>query len=100
MAEKTFWNFEPCKATRGTGVMVDSPEFPQFWGRREGLVGKRLPVVKVEYGDQVFYLDDRDGSGWFKVTVGRGGPGYRHGSLDVEGFTAEPRLFPEGGISL
>lgn len=86
---KTYWNGEPCKAERGSGVMLDSPEFPHFWGRAEGLVGTRVPVVKVEYGDQVFYLHNVEDQGWNKVTVGKGSPGWSHANLDVEGYEPE-----------
>jgi len=82
----TYWNGEPAAAERGTGVMLDSPEFPRFWGREEGLVGQRVPVVKVNYGKQEFYLYNDNGLGWRKVTTGKGLPMYGHQNLDVEDF--------------
>lgn len=68
-------------------MVADSPEFPQYWAR--GLVGQRIAVVEVElggvnYGGGVFYLDDRDGSGWAKVTEGHGSPRYSHANLSIE----------------
>lgn len=90
-----YWNGLPTYAVRGTGVVLDSPEFPQFWGR--DLVGQRIPVVRVvldgvNYGGGIAYLDDRDGSGWRKVTEGHGSPAYGHRDLDVRDFRpTEPR---------
>lgn len=84
-----YWNGLPTHAVRGTGVVLDCPEFPQFWGR--DLVGQRIPVVRivldgVNYGGGIAYLDDRDGSGWRKVTEGYGSPAYGHRDLDVRDF--------------
>lgn len=80
------WNFEPCIAARGTGVVLDAPTVPVFWARVEGLVGERIPVVQVSYYDQLFYLDDRGGRGWHKLTYGAGSPKFGHANLDVEDF--------------
>ena len=83
----TFWNGLPTPARRGTAVVADAPEFPAYWAR--DLIGKRIAVVEVvldgvAYGGGIDYLDNRDGSGWRKVTEGRGGSGYGHASLDIE----------------
>ena len=83
---ETFWNGEPCKAERGTGIMLDSPEHPRFWGRASGLIGQRVPVVRVEYNGQVFYLYDANSLGWHKVTDGQGSPSWSHHSLNVSDF--------------
>lgn len=89
MSEKTYWNFEECTAEKGTGVMLDSPQFPHFWGRDTGLIGSRVPVVKVTYGEQEFYLYNDHNEGWNKVTVGRGGPQYKHRNIDVEKYVPD-----------
>jgi hypothetical protein len=86
---KTYWNFEETPCTPGTAVVADDPWFPLYWAR--DMVGQRIPVVKVEgYG----YLSDIGGEGWRKVTEGRGGPGYRHGDVEIEpdSFRREPTL--------
>lgn len=89
MSEKTYWNFEETPAERGTGVMLDSPEFPKFWGREAGLVGTRVPVVKVTYNGQEFYLYNDHDEGWDKVTRGHGGPQKYHRSLDVDKYVPD-----------
>jgi hypothetical protein len=91
----TFWNGLPTPARRGTAVVADAPEFPGYWAR--GLIGERIQVVEVildevAYGGGIDYLDDRNGSGWLKVTDGRGGPRYGHSSLDIV-----PGSFEEAG---
>jgi hypothetical protein len=78
---KTEWNYEPCSATRVLVIVDDAPEFPSYWAR--DLIGKERFAVEVIYNGQTFYIDDEDGSGWFKVTNG-GGPEYRHGNLRVK----------------
>lgn len=73
----TFWNGLPTIAVRGTAVVADAPQFPQYWARH--LIGQRISVVLVALdgvnaGGGITYLDDRDGSGWHKVTEGHGSP--------------------------
>lgn len=85
---QAYWNGIPIEAVRGTAVVADSPEFPQFWGRTEGVVGKRIPVVMVDldganYGGGISYLDNRDEEGWRKIAYGHGSPRYRHKDLDI-----------------
>lgn len=89
----TFWNGLPTEAVRGSAVVADSGAFPQYWARP--LVGQRIPVVwvsldGVNYGGGESYLDDRDGSGWRKVTEGRGSPRYGHADLDIEPGSFRP----------
>jgi hypothetical protein len=85
----TYWNGEPADCTRGTGVVLDSPRFPRFWAREAGLIGKRVPVVRVEYGGKVTFIYNLHGQGWAKVTEGRGSPRIAHASLDVGKFVPD-----------
>lgn len=94
---ETFWNGLPTTAARGTAVVADAPEFPAYWARTEGLIGSRIPVVQVDldgvnYGGGITYLDDRDGSGWRKVTAGHGGPAWPSRTVGIE-----PGSFVVGG---
>lgn len=73
---ETFWNGEPCIAVRGTANV----------GTAYRDRSCRRPVVRVEYGQRVFYLDDEAGIGWSKVTIGKGISRYGHRDLDVEAF--------------
>lgn len=75
---KTYWNGEPCKATI-VQVIVGKAEKPTYW--YADLEGTERQAVRVEQEGDVFYLDNQDGSGWMKVTVGMGSPQYGHKSL-------------------
>lgn len=90
-----YWNGLATTGERGTAVVADAPEFPLYWARP--LIGQRIPVVLVvldgvAFGGGVAYLDDRDGTGWRKVTEGRGGPRYPHSDVAIESdsFEANP----------
>jgi hypothetical protein len=76
--EKAFWNGEPCDA-RKVRIRIGECPFPQGWFK--SLVGQEIEAVEVDYGGQKFYLADDDGSGWRKVTEGRGSPSYGHKSV-------------------
>lgn len=82
----TFWNGLPTPALRGTAVVAPAPEFPQYWAA--DIVDERIAVVLVTldgvaYGGGTTYLDDRDGSGWRKVTEGHGGPRWPHRDVRI-----------------
>lgn len=75
------WNGERCRALK-VRVVVGKPDRPTWWFA--GLEGTERRAVRVDYGGQTFYLDNEDGSGWAKVTVGRGAPQWGHKSLNIE----------------
>lgn len=79
-----FWNGERCGYQIGT-VICGRSESSFSWCRN--LFGERIPVVKVFYGDEPFYLyNGEDQEGVVKVTIGRGSPQYPHSSVPaVEG---------------
>jgi len=79
--EQTFWNGEPAKARKVWVVVADNGVFPHYWAR--ALVGQEVEAVEVVYGGETFYLYDEDNSGWFKVTRGKGSPGWGSKSLIV-----------------
>lgn len=80
MAE-TYWNGEPthCEIVR---VIVGPSPVDTWWCA--DLKGTEREAVRVEYQGERFYIDNEDGSGWHKVTVGQGGPWTSHRSLPVE----------------
>lgn len=91
----TFWNSEPTPARRVRVIVADDANFPRYWARVEGLIGKEVAAVEVTYYSKVFYLYDEPvcerpdcgcglGPGWQKVTNGRGSPQYGHKSLTIE----------------
>lgn len=81
MAEQTYWNGEPCEARKVVVIVGASPR-STWWCA--GLEGQERKAVEVSYaGQPPFYLDNEDGSGWFKVTKGRGSPAVGHASLPV-----------------
>lgn len=79
---RTYWNGERCEARRVRVIVGDSGQFPCPWFR--SIVGQERDAVEVTYNGSTFYLDNENGSGWGKVTGGRGSPNYGHRSLDVE----------------
>ena len=114
MSEPTYWNGERCSARKVTVIVADDGSFPAYWAR--DLVGQRRDAVEVTYGGETFYLDDAEavvpamppeyakalgvpsephvrgaGSGWEKVTIGRGSPSYGHAELQVEPGSVLPR---------
>ncbi len=86
-----YWNGEPCEAFPVWVTIADDERFSRYWPRMLGLVGQRWKAVEVHYNDDIFYLDDNDGEGWFKVTQGRGSPSYHHRNLSAEPGTMVPR---------
>ncbi len=87
MSEPTFWNGLPTGAWRGTAIVADHPEASHYWARLEGIIGERIAVVEVDlngvnYGGGIAYLDNRDGSGWAKVTGG-GSPRAGHANVTI-----------------
>jgi len=87
------WNGEKAWAARGTAIVADSESFPRYWAKTEGIVGERIRVVRVFYPEPrrecAFDLDDRDGSGWAKVTAG-GSPRAGHRNVEVVPGSFEP----------
>lgn len=77
----TYWNGEPTPCIQGSAIVSNDNGFPLYWAA--DLVGQRIPVVRIFYGDTVRNIDDRDGSGWAKVTNGHGSPRYGHCDLSV-----------------
>ena len=75
---KTRWNGEPCEARRVLIIVGECPK-PTWWFAH--LVGTEMRAVEVTYGTETFYLADREGEGWHKVTVGRGSPYFGHSSV-------------------
>ena len=77
-------------------MIVGKAPMPTWWCA--DLEGKERNAVEVSYGGRVFYLDDDEqpgdggllapppchaGQGWWKVTVGQGGPEICHAELPV-----------------
>lgn len=94
--EQGFWNGLPTKVRKVVGTVVDwDPEEhpPLAWWR--GLSGQRIEAVEVvldgvNYGGGIAYLDNRDGSGWFKVTEGRGSPRVGHRDVPLVAVAPAP----------
>lgn len=78
--EQTYWNGLPAKARKVRVVVGPSPR-PTWWCA--GLAGTEREAVEVHGDGEVFYLDNEDGSGWAKVTQGRGSPIWGHSELPV-----------------
>lgn len=78
---QTFWNYEPTPA-RIVRVIVGPSPVETWWCAE--LAGTEREAVEVNYHGEKFYLDNENGSGWAKVTAGRGGPDWGHSSLPAE----------------
>lgn len=76
-------------ATRWLGVRVSCRrvtarvgegdfENPQWF---DEYVGTERKAVEVTYRQETFLIDDEDGTGWYKVTKGRGSPTVHHRRL-------------------
>ena len=78
--ELTFWNGYPAQC-RKVRVVVGKSERPTWWCAP--LEGQDREAVEVHGDGEVFYLDNEDGQGWAKVTVGRGSPQYGHAEMPV-----------------
>ena len=94
-AETTYWNGLPTLAIRGTAVVADAPEFSEYWAKH--IIGQRIPVIRVvlegvNFGGGVTYLDNREGTGWFKVTKGKGMPQYSHADVAIVPGSFEGKL--------
>jgi hypothetical protein len=94
MSADTYWNGLPMPAER-VRVVVDTAPVHTWWCA--ALAGTERAAVRVgEPGGEVTYLDDEDGSGWWKVTEGRGSSRVPHRSLPVvrEAAGAGPAQHP------
>lgn len=78
---RTYWSGQPCAAREVRVIVADAPEFPRYWARE--FVGQEREAVEVQAHGEKFYLDNEDGRGWRKVTVGKGSPQWGHGTLRV-----------------
>ena len=77
---QTYWNGYPAKCRR-VRVVVGKALRPTWWCA--SLEGQEREAVEVHGDGEVFYLDNKDGQGWAKVTVGRGSPMWGHAELPV-----------------
>lgn len=77
----TRWNGLPCDARHVTVIVGDSGFFSEYWAK--SLVGQQRKAVEVSFDNKTMYLDNEDGSGWWKVTHG-GGPGLPSRTLEVQ----------------
>lgn len=78
MPEQTYWNGKPTPCRRLRVRLPDTYDGPATDPWFAHLLGQEIDAVDV---DCCFLLADDDGSGWRKVTVGRGSPYFRHRGL-------------------
>ena len=72
---QTYWNGE-VTACRQVRVRVGHSPQPTWWCA--GMEGTIRRAIEVQYRGNTFYLDNENGSGWEKVTSGKGGPRTAH----------------------
>jgi hypothetical protein len=78
---RTEWNWEPALAQRVLVTVADAPQFPRYWAKP--FVGEHRFAVEIYQNGKTFYIDNEDGSGWFKVTNG-GSPDISHRVLAIK----------------
>jgi hypothetical protein len=77
----TWWNNAPCKAVPVfVEVGQDMTDPRHAWAIT--LAGTIRWAVRIDYFGRTFYIDNDDGSGWYKVTHG-GGKQWPHRRLPV-----------------
>ena len=81
-----YWNGEKCTA-RKVKVIVGTSMRPTWWCA--DMKGHTRRAVEVRYHDQTFLLDNEDGQGWAKVTLGFGTPNWGHSSLPSDSVVLE-----------
>ncbi|AHZ84662.1 hypothetical protein Bb109J_c1972 [Bdellovibrio bacteriovorus] len=84
--ERTFWNGEPCKATKVKVVVGEAPR-PTWWCAH--LAGQEIDAIRIDYpigkkkqGEPFYILDTPEA--WEKITVHLGSPVYGHKSVPVK----------------
>lgn len=74
------WNGQPCDVKVIRIVMNGTEDNPVlFWGK--AFYGMERQALLVTQGSSQFVIDNEDGTGWLKVTVGMGSPSYGHRSI-------------------
>lgn len=78
---RAWWNGEEQCWAREVEVIVGKSPKKTWWCAE--LEGTRRKAIEVKYddSDHTFLLDNEDGSGFFKVTLGRGSPQVGHSGL-------------------
>ena len=89
----TWWNGQPTPARRvvvvvGYGDPAEEHRESKWWWKH---AGSERHAVEVTYAGRVFFLDDRKGSGWKKVTVGYGHPKLSTWSLPDDSVVVRER---------
>ena len=74
---KGYWNGEPAQFV-GVVYEVPEPEIKTWWLAM--FIGQRRQGIQVNYGSQVFVIDNEHGDGYYKVTRGMGSPRIGHKS--------------------
>lgn len=77
-----FWNGEPCKFYAIRYLIQEVLNSPYHWQNK--YIGTYRQIIRVEYGEQFFYIDNEHGSGYYKLTEGEGSPQYPHNSIDLQ----------------
>lgn len=77
---KALWQNEQCDVKVLKIKILPSPEDPVcYWGKV--FYYQERQALLVTQGSQQFLIDNEDGTGYLKVTVGLGSPSYGHRSI-------------------
>lgn len=78
--EKTYWNGSETPARKCKAKIGASPRSTWWCANMQGEV---IDAVEIKYGGDTFYIDNRDGDGWWKVTTGKGSPIWNHSAIPL-----------------
>lgn len=77
--EKGYWQGEPATFTACIVRLIESPENPLWW--QNAFAGMDVQALEITQGKETWKIANHDGTGYYKVTQGMGGPRCGHASF-------------------
>lgn len=84
-----WWNGEPCMFTVLNITVGDFSNLEKKFRWYKPFIGQLRQVVEVDYNNRLFYIDNYDGLGLYKVLQGMGGDDFRHREIKPENIICE-----------
>lgn len=83
------WNGEPCMFAVLIVIVGHFEEKDLHFHWYKPFVGQMRQVLEIQYNNRVFYIDNYDGTGFYKVVSGMGGEEYFHRNIKPTKIIAE-----------